>query len=222
MLSVFLFLSIIPCMGVENSLEKDELILEMIRIVIENSTTLMSQERLIQKSLNLPEFGSGFSATGANLNMGAAVWNPNTDTFGFIPSISLGMNFSFRNPARIMNILLLKKEQEGAKQDYEKFRESIISDLLSSIREILMLNNQKESLKILMDYLEEQADLMEKQVNAGVMKADKLWDLKERIIDTRIEIEDVKTLLYSIRLESAFKLGGDAWKELFELSGQLK
>lgn len=222
MLSVFLFLSLLPCMGVENSLEQDELIREMIRIVIENSPTIMSQERLIQESLNLPELGSGFSVTGANLNMGAAVWNPNTDTFGFIPTISLGMSFSFRNPAKIMNILLLKKEQEGSKQDYQKFRESIISDLFFGIREILLLNNQNESLGVLMDYLEDQADLMEKQVNAGVMKPDELWNLKERIIGTRIEIEDVKIRQYSMRLESAFKLGGDAWNELFELLGELK
>ena len=74
---------------------------------------------------------------------------------------------------------------------------------------------------ILKEYLEEQADVTEKQVKAGVMESDKLWDLKERIIRTEIEIEDVKTQLYSIRLETAVKLGGEARNELFELLEQL-
>ena len=207
----------------EDQSRQEELIERMIRIILENSPTLKSQERLVRESQELPEPNPTFAISGINFNVGAGFWNTDTNSFGFVPTLSLGMGLSFSNPARVLNSLNLKKEKEGTKQDYQKIKDSIISDLFTSVREILKLETQRKSLEELRIYLEDYSDLSEKQMKAGVIapEPDKLWDLKERIIGTEVELQDAKNQLNTIRLEAAMRLGGDAWRELIELFSQL-
>ena len=221
LVSIILFSAVLPRGWAEDNTRQNELIQEMIQIVIENSPILQSQSKLVRESQDLPEPGPGFSIGGLNLDVGTGMWNADTNTFSFVPNVSFRIDFSFPSSSKVMNTLLLKKEKEGAKQDYQRFKEEIISDLLSSVCEILMLENQEASLLILKDYLEGQADLMERQVIAGVLKPDELWDLMERIIGIEVEIEDVKTQLHTKRLETALRLGGGEWAKLLEILGQL-
>ena len=223
MISTLMLFSITPLLWGEDLGRQDELIEMMIQIVLENNPTLRSQGRLVRESEILPEPHPTFALSGINFNVGAAFWNPVTNSFNLIPNATLGMSFSLGDPARVLNSFNLKKEKEGAKQDYQQIKNSIISDLLSYVREILRLKSQRENLEKLKIYLEDYSDLSEKQVKAGVKETelDKLWDLKERIMGIEGELQDIKNQLNTIRLEAAMRLGGDAWEELLELFWQL-
>ena len=223
MIFTLILFSITPLVWGEDLGRQDELIERMIQIVLENNPTLKSQGRLVRESQRLPEPHPTFALSGINFNVGAAFWNPVTNSFNLIPNATLGVSFSLGDPARVLNSFNLKKEKEGAKQDYQQIKNSIISDLLSYVREILRLKSQRENLEELKIYLEDYSDLSEKQVKAGVkeLELDKLWDLKERIMGIEVELQDIKNQLNTIRLEAAMKLGGDAWEELLELFWQL-
>jgi outer membrane protein TolC len=219
---VLLFAAVPAASGQVKGLQ-NEIIQRMIGIALENNPTLKSQQVLVRESEKLPEPRSAFAMTGMSLSAGASLWDPDTNTFRLVPALTLGASFSIGDPARALNSYNLKKEREGAKQDYEKIRDSIVSDLLSNVREILRLGSQREGLEDLRIYLEDYVDLIETQVRAGVTEpsTDQLWDLKERIIRTEAEIKDVSHQLDMLKIEAAMRLGGDAWAELLQLFEQL-
>jgi hypothetical protein len=191
----------------------------MIQLALKSNPILKSQERLVLESQELPVPSSKFAVSGINFDAGAAFWNSETNSLGFVPSITLGLDLSIGNPSRTLNILELKKERARAKQDYQEIKNSIVSDLLSYVREVLTLKSQRKSLMELRIYLEDYSDLTEKQVKAGVEvpEPDKLWELKERQMGIDVELQDVKNQLSTIRLEAAMKLGGESWEELLAL-----
>lgn len=219
----FLIFSILFPVWAQNQDKQNELIERMIRIVLENNPTLKSQERLVRESEDFPEANSTFAISGLNFSVGSSIWDPDTDSFSFVPAATLGVNFSLGDPARVLNSFNLKKQKEGAKQDYQQLKNSLVSDIFSNVREILRLKSQSKSLEELKAYLEDYSNLTEKQVKAGVSEPepDKLWDMKERIMGIEVEIQDVGNKLNTIKLEGAILLGGDAWGELLELFKQL-
>lgn len=219
----FLIFSILFPVWAENQDKQNELIERMIRIVLENNPTLKSQERLVRESEDFPEAHSTFAISGLNFSVGSSIWDPDTNSFSFVPAVSLGVSFSLGDPGRVLNSLNIKKQKEGAKQDYQQLKNSMVSDIFANVREILKLKIQSKSLENLKEYLEDYSNLTEKQVKAGVieLEPDKLWDLKERIMGIEVEIKDVKNKLNTIKLEGAMRLGGDAWGELLELFKQL-
>ncbi len=105
-----------------------------------------------------------------------------------------------------------------------KLKNSLIEDLLSTVRETLKLTGKRASLQKLKAYLQDYSDLIEKQVRAGVAtpELDKLWELKERLLGIDADIGDVEIQLDTIRLEASLRLAGDSWRELQELLGRLE
>jgi outer membrane protein TolC len=201
----------------------NELILAMIRIVLDHNPTLASQQVLVRESANLPEPPSAFALTGVSVTGATSFWDPDTNTFRLFPALTIGTTFSLSDPTRLLNTYNLKKEREQARQEYEKIRTSLISDVISTVKAILGLGTKAESLAKLKAYLEDYSDLVEKQVRAGTAAPDpeKLWDLKERIVSIATEMEDVENELRTTRLEAAMRLGGDAWEQLLDLLMQL-
>ena len=195
MIHAFLLLSLMPLLWAEDLGRQNELIERMINIVLENNPTLKSQERLVQESQGLPEPRSTFAISGISFNVGAGVWNLETKSFGFVPTVTMCLSFSLRDPVRLLSSFNLKKEKVDAKQDCYKIKNLIISGLLARVREILSLESQRENYEDLKVYLEVYCDLIKNQVKAGVIKPDKLWDLKERIMSVEIELQDVKNQL---------------------------
>ncbi len=223
MIYAFLIFSILFPVWAENQDKQNELIERMIRIVLENNPTLKSQERLVRESQEFPEPRPTLAMNGLSFNVGSSIWDPDTNSFSFVPAATLGISFSLGDPARVLNSLNIKKQKESAKQDYQQLKNSMVSDIFSNVREILRLKSRRKSLEELKAYLEDYSNLTEKQVKAGVieLEPDKLWDLKERIMGIEVEIQDVKNKLNTIKLEGAMRLGGDAWRELLELFKQL-
>jgi outer membrane protein TolC len=202
---------------------RDELIQGMLRIVLENNPTLASQAALLRESEKLPALRGGIALTGMSLSLATSYYEPVTGSFRLYPAATLGTNLSIGDPARALNAYNLKKEREAARQEYLKLRNSLIADLLSTVREELKLAGRRESLEKLKAYLQDYSDLIDKQVRAGVAapELDKLWDLKERLLGVEAEIEDAENQLGTMRLEAALRLAGDSWQELLELLGRL-
>ncbi len=202
---------------------QSEIILSMIRIVLENNPALSSQQTLIREGQKLPELRSRFVLTGINFTAGTSIWNPDTNSFQLYPAFTVGTSLSLSDPARILNSYNLKKERENARQEYQKIRSTLIADLMSAVGDVMKLYNRRESLAKLKIYLEDYSNLIEKQVRAGVSgpELDKLWDLKERIINLEAELKDVEDQLSTKRLQTAMSLGGEAWQQLLDLMAQL-
>ncbi len=201
----------------------NELFESMVRVVLENNPLLESQARVVAAGQRIPEPRSTFAVSGINLNAGAGFWNTDTNSFDFIPTVSMGVSFSPRDPLRSLNILRLKKEKEDAAQEYQETKNLIISDLFANVREILRLESQRESMEKLKVYLEDYSELIERQVKAAVEvpEPDKLWELKERILGIEAELADLENKLSTIRLETAMRLGGSASEELLGLLWKL-
>ena len=202
---------------------QNDIILAMIRIVLEDNPTLSSQQTLVREGQKLPELRSKLGLTGVNFSAGTSIWNPDSSTFQLYPAFTIGTSLLLSDPARILNSYNLKKEREGAKQEYQKIRSSLIADLMTAVGEIMKLYSRRDSLEKLIVYLEDYSDLIEKQVRAGVgaPELDKLWNLKERIINFEADLKDVENQLSTKKLETAMSLGGEAWRELLDLMAQL-
>jgi outer membrane protein TolC len=202
---------------------QNEIIQAMVRIVLENNPTLSSQQTLVREGQKLPELRSRVVLTGINFTAGTSIWNPDSNSFQLYPAFTIGTSLSLSDPARILNGYNLKKEREGAKQEYQKIRNTLIAELLDAVGEIMKLYGRRDSLEKLKVYLEDYSDLIEKQVRAGVgaPELDKLWTLKERIINLEADLKDVENQLSTKRLQTAMSLAGDAWQELFDLMARL-
>jgi outer membrane protein TolC len=202
---------------------REEIIQRMLRIVLDNNPTLASQQTLLRESEKLPELRTGVVVTGMSLSLATGFWDPDTRSFRLFPAATLGTNLSIGDPARALNAYALKKEREGARQEYRKIKNSLVADLLATVREILKLAGRRESLEKLKTYLQDYSDLIEKQVRAGVAppEVDKLWDLKERLLGIEAEVGDVENQLDTMQLEAALRLAGDSWQELLELLTRL-
>ena len=192
---------------------------QMIRLVLESNPTLLSQRILVQESEKLPEVRSGTAITGLSFSLATSVWDPDTGTLRFLPAATIGTSLSLGDPVRVLNGFELKKEREAARQEYRRIQSSLVTELLTAVKEVLRLAGRRDSLLKLQTYLQDYSDLIEKQVRAGVAspEPDKLWDLQERLIGVEADIEDVQNQLTATRLEAAFNLGGERWRELLEL-----
>ena len=195
----------------------------MIRVVLENNPTLASQQALVKESAKMPEMGGALAITGLTLSGGTSFWDPNTNAFRITPAVTLGTSLSIADPARMLAIYNLRKEKELALQGYQKIRDSLIADLVSTATNVLGLASKQESLQKLVVYLQDYSDLLERQVKAGAAVPDlqKLWDLKERIMALEVEIQDAKSKMLSTKLEASMRLGGDSWQKLLDLFARL-
>lgn len=202
---------------------RNEIVQGMIGIVLENNPTLALQQALISESERLPEAGGAVAITGLTFSGGTSFWDPDVGAFKLSPALTLGANLSLGDPTRLMSAYSLDKEKVLARQDYQKIRDSLIADLLSTVRDVLSLSSKQQSLAQLKVYLQDYSDLLERQVRAGagVPDPERLWDLKERIIDIEVDIQDAKNKMSTMELEAAMRLGGNAWEKLLHLLAQL-
>jgi hypothetical protein len=198
---------------------QNELIQKMIAVVLENNPTLATQQALVQQSAKLPPPGGSFAITGLSLSAGTGFWQTATNSFQIAPTVTLGTSVALGDPARLLTFYNLEKERVLARQEYQKIKDSLVSDLVSTVRDILGLAAKRESLGRLEIYLQDYSDLLERQVRAGAAVPDlqKLWDLKERIMGIEVDIQDAKDKMSTTKLEAAMRLGGDAWEKLLDL-----
>ena len=202
---------------------QSDVVRQMISVVLENNPTLASQQALVRDSAKIPDLGGSVAITGLSLSGGTSFWDPTTNAFRIAPAFTLGTSLSLADPARLLNIYNLKKEQQLALQEYQKTKDALVADVVSTATDLLSLASKQESLRKLEAYLQDYSDLLERQVKAGAAAPDlqKLWDLRERIMGIEVDIQDAKNKMSGTKLEAAMRLGGDAWQRLLDLFAQL-
>ncbi len=109
---------------------------------------------------------------------------------------------------------------QQAQQTYTQVERDLVSALLANLTDILSLRNAVENQKELLSLLEDRLVPTERQVEAGIVDADALWELSERIIDVQTEIDDSNSQLTVLKRETAFNYGGEDWRALLELVEQ--
>jgi len=216
-----LFLFIAAAAWPQVQTQGDGLLGEIVAVIMENNPVLVSQRRLIQESERLPEPGTAFAVPGITLGTGVALLDPDTNNIAFIPSITLGVSFSINDPARVLNVYRIRQEKEKARQDWEGSKNAALSELFIKIREIYRLKSQGRNLLALRKYLKDYATAAQSQRGELAVGPDKLWDLMERLTNIDIELETANSQLETIMMETAMRLGGNAWEELLRLLRQL-
>jgi hypothetical protein len=201
--------------------QTDGLIKKMVAVILEHNPALVSQNELILESQRLQEPGTGFAVPGMNLGAAVGLWDPDTNSLTFVPSVSLGVSFSINDPARALNVYRIRQEKEKAKQDWESSKNAALSELFSKIREIEKLKSQGRNLLALQKYLKDYSSAAQAPRGETAIGPDKLWDLMERLTNIDIELETVNSQLDTIMMETAMRLGGSAWEELLLLLRQL-
>jgi len=201
--------------------DSDALIQQMIRIVLENNPTLESQRKLVLTGERIPVAQPRFSVSGASVSVGSTFWNADTQTFEVTPGATLGLSFSFADPARALTRYNLEKAKTEARGQLEETRNGLVKALLDEVSELVKLDNKQRSLRELQAYLEDLSDAIEKQGKAGIVETDKLWDLRERIMGIRSDVRDAENQLKILRLQTARTLGGPAWSDLLDLLERL-
>ncbi len=199
----------------------DGLLGQIAAVIMENNPVLVSQRELIRESGRLPEPGTAFAVPGMTLGTGVALWNPDTDSLAFIPSITLGMSFSINDPARVLDVYRIRQEKEKARQDWENSKNAALSELFTKVREIYRLKSQGRNMLALRKYLKDYAAAAQSQRGELAVSPDTLWDLMERLTNIDIELETSNSQLETIMMETAMRLGGNAWEELLRLLRQL-
>ncbi len=106
---------------------------------------------------------------------------------------------------------------QQAQQAYVTLERNLVSALFSNLTKVLSLRNQIENNQHLLKLLTDRLEPTERQVTAGIVRDDVLWNLSERIIAVQIAIADGKSQLVALERETAFNYGGDNWAELLEL-----
>jgi len=202
---------------------RDQLIQGMMRIVLEHNPTLASQAALLREAEKLPDLRARLALTGMSLSLATGFWDTDAGAFRLYPAATLGTTLSIADPARALSAYALKKEREGARQEYRRIQNALVADLLATVRELLKLFGRRESLSRLKAYLQDYSALIEKQVRAGAAtpELDKLWELRERLLGIEAEIAELDNQLDTMRLEAALRLAGDSWQELLGLLSRL-
>lgn len=199
----------------------DLLMQKMVDVVLSHNPVLASQQRLVDEAQKIPDRSPGFTIPGLTLSSGLYTWNPYTDVFALLPSVTVGLSLSFNDPARELNILRVKEEKEMARQNLVTAKNAALADLFSKIRDILKLKSQGKNLAGLRDYLRDSSTLAESQRSAQSVSPDKLWDLRQRITDIETQLDTLDGQVQTTMMEAAMSLGGDAWQELLGLFRQL-
>ena len=210
-----------PSAWAQDNARGDPLVQKMVTLVVAHNPILLSQQRLVDEAQRIPDRAAGFAISGMNLGGGVYTLNPYTGAPGFLPSVTLGLNLSFSDPARELNILKMKQEKELARQGWETARDTALATLFSRIREILKLKSQGKNLQALRSYLHDYSVLADTQRTEQAISPDKLWDLRERISDIDTQLDTLGGQLETTMMEAALSLGGDAWPELLALLRQL-
>ena len=189
-----------------------DILQRIINLVVEDNPTVQSQRSLLEQIQALPNPGKGLDFE-VSLRGGMATYVDEDDREIWTgPSASVGLEIplfsSSRRKDRIMDRLTYAKELEKAKQDYLALKNSIISELLNKLKKLFALLNEKKKLEELRFFLGSNIESLKQQVKTGVIKANDLWELTERIMDTETNIYNRSSELELLKREIAINLGG--------------
>jgi len=198
-----------------------DILQRIINLVVEDNPTLQSQRSLLEQIQALPNPGKGLDFE-VSLRGGMATYVDEDDREIWAgPSAGVGLEIplfsSSRLKDRIMARLTYAKELEKAKQDYLALKNSIISELLSKLKKLFQLENEKKKLEELKSFLISNTETLREQVETGVIKANDLWELTERIMDTETNIYNRSSELELLKREIAINLGGEKSEELRQM-----
>jgi hypothetical protein len=199
----------------------DALTQQMVSLVLAHNPTIVSRQRIVDESRQLPDRAAGLAVPGVSFGAGVSVYNPTTNAFSLLPSVTVGLSLSLNDPARDMSILKMKEEKETAWQALQEAKDAALAALFSTVRDILKLKSQGKNLADLGSYLRDFSAVAESQGSSQSVSPDKLWDLRQRIADLQTQLDTLDADLETTMMESAMSLGGDAWQELLGLLRQL-
>lgn len=209
----------------EELVPQKDVLQQIIDLVVENNPILQSQRDLLHQIEDLPipkkDLGYELSLKGG---IGSYVDEDKREiwtapTYGV--NLEVPLFGTSKQTQRMMNRLSYIKELEQARQDYNRLKSSIISELLTKVNKLYQLQNQRKNLEKLKSFLNSNAESLKRQVEAGVVKASDLWELTERIMNTNAEIYNVSSELEILKREIAITLGGEKWQELRQMLEQL-
>ena len=196
----------------------------MIELVVEANPTLQSQRNLVKEIETLPEPVRGLDLT-LGLKTGAAVESADGWERRVMPTGSIELTIPLYSSATRRKIALdrltTQKDLAKAWQDYHRFKNSIISDLLTRLDKIVSLKNELEGQKKLLSLLQHNLEALKKQVNAGVARPSDLWAISERIMATETKISNLLSKLNTLKRETAVNLAGTKWPELLRMLGEI-
>ena len=205
--------------------EKEDILQRMIELVVEVNPTLVSQNRILQQSENLPEpwpLGTDNIQIDLTGGYGTQLVRRGDDSIAeFFPSAGINITLPIFNPSRWQvngrEQFEIEVIREEVKQKYLTLKNSVISELLGKVSKISELENEKDNLQKLKIFLEDQSKELKRQIESGVAPPRDLWILKERIVKTDTEIRKLSNLVRTVRRETAVNLGGEKWGELLSL-----
>ena len=188
---------------------------QIIQLAVENNPILESQRSFINTIQQMPEPGAGFINLEELKSQTRRVGEEGMET----PLLSLSQ--AVQMETFIQRKLDREKTLAEAKQTYENLKQSLVSNLMAKITEMAKLKNKRENLEELKSFLETRQDSLEKQVKAGIKEPTTLFDLMERVMQSRLEIKDVAGELEILKLETTISLGGEKWEDLLDLLNKL-
>ena len=188
---------------------------QIIQLAVENNPILESQRSFINTIQQMPEPGAGFINLEELQSSSRRVGEEGMET----PLLSLSQ--AVQMETFIQSKLDREKTLAEAKQTYESLKQSLISNLMAKITEMAKLKNKRENLEELKSFLETRQDSLEKQVKAGIKEPTALFDLMERVMQSRLEIKNAARELEILRLETTISLGGEKWEDLLDLLNKL-
>ena len=204
---------------------KGDMLQEIIDLVVENNPTLQSQKSLLDQIQALPDPGKGFDFQ-LNIRGGVTAYvDENNQEIWAGPTggvlLEIPLFSSSRRREHIMSQLTYAKELEKVRQNYLTLKNSIVSELLTKLKKLLQLENEKKKLEELKSFLSSNAESLEQQAKTGVIKAADLWQLSERIMDIETKIYNRSSELEILRREIAINLGGEKSSQLGQMLEQL-
>lgn len=191
--------------------KQEDVIQQIIQLAVENNSILQLQKSLIADIEQMPEPGASF---GDLEELGAAGYAKTVKME--IPLLSVSQLNEIRN-SRFQR----KQSLTAARQTYENFKKSLISEALNRIIHISKLENQKRNSTELKFFLDEREISLRAQVKTGIEEPTALFDLTERIMRVSVEIQNATVELEILKLEMAINLGGEKWEEVLGLLNKL-
>lgn len=206
-----LFSPLVALAQAESQLQQADIVQQIIQLTVENNPILESQRSFVNTIQQMPEPGAGF----INLEELQSQSRPVGEEGMEIPLLSLSEVIQVET--FVQRKLDRKKTLAQAKQTYENLKQSLISNLMAKITEMVKLKNKRGNLEELKSFLETRRDSLEKQVKAGIKQPNTLFDLTEKFMQTTLEIKNAAWELEMLKLETAINLGGEKWENLLDL-----
>lgn len=213
---IFLVFSVSTVLGeVESQLQQAGILQQIIQLVVENNPILESQRSFVNTVQEMPEPGAGFINLEELQSRSRRVGEEGTET----PLLSLSEVIQVET--FIQRKLDRQKTLAEARQTYENLKQSLMSNLMARITEMEKLKNKKGNLEELRSFLETRGDSLEKQVKSGIKEPSILFDVKEKVMQTSLEIKNAASELEILKLETAITLAGEKWEYLLDLLNKL-